>query len=461
VHSSEATQAELLPTVPGSDLTFWVADAGGSGIEVVEQGAADFTVQTGIQVEVVRVAAHLLPELIASAVTSSTLPDLVLHPIEYSHGWASRGVLDSEAATTVLQNLGRETFDEDALVQLEVDADTGSIVALPSDGWQQLLIYRTDWFEELGLPAPQTYADLAAAAEAIHEADSPVSGLIVPTDSSLVSTQQVFEHLAAANGCRLVSREGEITLLQPACLEALEYYRALINNYSPIGLQTDISALNGYLSGRTGIIVASPAVLPAIAGLAETNQPSCPECTSVDYLARNSGIVTTLEGEGDLATPANFSSIMALGITSAADRPAAISFAEYWFDELYTQWLEVDPELKVPMRVGTQNEATRFVDRWSETPLAADGTTLAEIYGAETANQLSRDVASADRWGLAHEQGNLVTSLYEELLFAPLLQDMLSGYFTSSQTIVEMYLAAVGAIPGYDFPIQVVPTPTP
>jgi hypothetical protein len=38
---------------------------------------------------------------------------------------------------------------------------------------------------------------------------------------------------------------------------------------------------------------------------------------------------------------------------------------------------------------------------------------------------------------------------------------MLSGYFTSSQTIVEMYLAAVGAIPGYDFPIQVVPTPTP
>jgi hypothetical protein len=54
-----------------------------------------------------------------------------------------------------------------------------------------------------------------------------------------------------------------------------------------------------------------------------------------------------------------------------------------------------------------------------------------------------------------------LASVYEELLFAPLLQDMLSGYFSSSETIVEMYLATVSAIPGYSYPVQVAPSPTP
>jgi hypothetical protein len=74
---------------------------------------------------------------------------------------------------------------------------------------------------------------------------------------------------------------------------------------------------------------------------------------------------------------------------------------------------------------------------------------------------LSQNIAPADRWGLVRGQGALLSTLYEELLFAPLLQDMLSGYFNSSETVVEMYLVAVEAIPGYDFPIQVAPSPTP
>jgi hypothetical protein len=38
---------------------------------------------------------------------------------------------------------------------------------------------------------------------------------------------------------------------------------------------------------------------------------------------------------------------------------------------------------------------------------------------------------------------------------------MLSGYFTSSQTIVEMYKVVVDAIPDYQFPIEIAPTATP
>ena len=458
---NEASAIDPSAEDASAGLTLWISNSADAGIEGLEEGVADFTAGSGIQVEIVRVAPRLLPELIRSAVISGTLPDLVLHSADYSHGWAKEGILDTTSATAVLESLGRDTFEPGALAQLTVDSDTGSIAALPSDGWQQLLLYRTDWLDELGLSPPNTYSDLAAAAEAIHEVDSPISGIIVPTDSSLVSTQRVFEHLAIANGCQLANQDGEITLLLPACLEALEYYRALINAYSPIGLQTDISALNGYLSGRTGIIIASPATLPAIAGLSESARPSCPACSSADFLSRNTGVITRLVGDSESAAPANLSAITALGITSAADQQASKRFAEYWFDDLYPHWLADNPEQKVPMRRGTAADETRFVDSWLESPMTTGGTTLSDIYEPETVTLLSQDLAAADRWGLSHGQGSLVTTLYEDLLFAPLLQDMLSGYFTSSQTIVEMYLSAIDAIPGYQFAIQVAPSPTP
>jgi hypothetical protein len=150
-----------------------------------------------------------------------------------------------------------------------------------------------------------------------------------------------------------------------------------------------------------------------------------------------------------------------LGITSAADEQAARQFAEYWFESLYPHWIAVNPEQRVPMRLGASDDTSMFLDAWREAPLTTDGPTLGDIFGPELPDLLSQDIASSERWGLASGQGALMTTIYEELLFAPLLQDMLSGYFSSSETIIEMYLSAVEALPGYSFPIQVAPSPTP
>ncbi len=177
---NEASAIDPSAEDASAGLTLWISNSADAGIEGLEEGVADFTAGSGIQVEIVRVAPRLLPELIRSAVISGTLPDLVLHSADYSHGWAKEGILDTTSATAVLESLGRDTFEPGALAQLTVDSDTGSIAALPSDGWQQLLLYRTDWLDELGLSPPNTYSDLAAAAEAIHEVDSPISGIIVP-----------------------------------------------------------------------------------------------------------------------------------------------------------------------------------------------------------------------------------------------------------------------------------------
>lgn len=442
-------------------LSLWVNETSPEHRLLLSQISDSFAARTGIQVEVQLVSPNLMPELVQTAVLSGTLPDLILHPLEFSIGWAEVGILDAELATQLLDDLDRESFYEDGLLKLTMNQSSNQVAALPSEGWKQLLIYRSDWLQELGLAPPDSFDRLLAAAEGMHDPEQSISGIVVPTESDLITTQQVFEHFAMANGCDLVENSGRVSILHPACLDSLEYYRQLINKYSPIGYQTDVSALNAYLSGRTGIIVTSPSAIPIIAGLDDSLYPSCDACVSSDYLINNSGFVTNIMGNGESAASADFAGITALGITKTANPELTKSFVDYWFGDGYLDWLRVNPERKVPMRHGTSSQSTVYSDAWVEMPLHPDSESISEQLDDDLVKALSDGVASANRWAFENGQGSLMGSLYEELILAPLLQDMLSGYFTSSQTIVEMYTTIVDSIVGYEFPFEVAPTPTP
>jgi multiple sugar transport system substrate-binding protein len=144
---------------------------------------------------------------------------------------------------------------------------------LPSDGYHQLLLYRTDLFAAQGLAPPDNYAAMLAAAAGTTDRENARAGWVIPTESNLVTTHQAFEQIALANGCELIDDAGEVQLLSPACREAIQFYYDIVHDYSPFGVQTDTSARNAYLAGRTGMIMAPPSVLPMIAGLDEKSPP--------------------------------------------------------------------------------------------------------------------------------------------------------------------------------------------
>jgi multiple sugar transport system substrate-binding protein len=421
---------------------------------MLDELATQFADRYGIDVAVQQVSPARLPELVSTAVLSGTLPDVILHPVEFTAGWAEGGVLDPDAADEVVNRLGRDTFDPAALEL--VDAG-GVAAALPSDGYHQLLVYRADWFEERGLASPDTYAAMATAAERLFDREAIISGLVVPTESNLVTTHQAFEHIALANGCRLIDEAGEVTILEPGCRAALEHYFTTINRYSPSGVQTDTSARNALLDGLTGMIITSPAILPDLAGLNPAAMPGCPECVAsedgVNELARRVGVLTELRGPN--GEPAAFGNARALGITTAADLAAAQAFAEFWFTEAYESWLAVNPERKVPLRLGTADEPRRFIDSWGTTPLAGSDLSLRDIYGEEVVARLRDGVAAAPRWGLREGYGGLMSQLYDEFIISIVLQEMLSGYFGIDTTLQEAYRRTVELIPNYAFPIAV------
>ncbi len=452
---------EILATAAANPtITIWINESSPAHAALMAEIAGNFNQTHPIHVEVVHVTPKLLPQFLNTAVLSDTVPDLILHPIEYSIGWYEDGILDGAAAQVVLNQLGAQTFDQEALSLLQDGENAGIIAALPSDGWKQLLIYRADWYEARSLPPPIDYTSIISNAQAIYNPEALVSGLVVPTESDLLSTQQVFEQFAVANGCQLIDAKGEVVITQPACEEAFDFYRRLINRFSPSDVQTDTSARNAYLEGRTGFIISSPSLLPVLAGLDASVKPTCAECAASNYLATHSGFVTSLRGSGPQAVASSYSQITALGITTSAHTVAAQAFAAYWFEEAYLSWLSLEPERKVPLRLGTAADPFHFSDAWLEMPIAGSDQTLLELYPDDLIDNLRQGIAQADRWGFRQGQGALIAHMAAEQVMPILLQEMLSGYFTSAQTVQEAYKRTVALIPDYAYHPTPTPTPT-
>jgi multiple sugar transport system substrate-binding protein len=203
------------------------------------------------------------------------------------------------------------------------------------------------------------------------------------------------------------------------------------------------------------MIITSPSILPDLAGLDPSALPACPECDEtidgINYLARNSGIMSEVEGPG--GAPVAFGNLRALGITTTADREAAQTFVDFWFDEGYERWLMVDSERKVPMRLGTADDPAAFIDAWGTTSLGGSALSLTDIYGDQVVARLRDGIASGPRWGIREGYGELMTSLYDDFIISIVLQEMLSGYFGTETTLREAYRRTVELIPNYAFPV--------
>lgn len=425
--------------VRAPSLNIWINETSPEHAQLLNKMMEDFHQQSGVDISLQLVSPMLLPELMQTAVLSDTLPDIVLHPLEYTIAWAEKGILDPQLTGTIVAEIGRDTFDPAALALVTV---SGQPAAIPTHGYQQIWLYRKDWLEEQQLDPPDTYDGMLLAAETFYDPENFVSGIVIPTESNLINTHRAFEHLAIANGCQLIDEKGEVLLLDEECRAALDFYYSIVNQFSPIGVQTDTSARNAFLEGRTAIIMSSPSIL---SDLVETGR-----------LDQNTGILTELSGGGTAQVPANFGNITNLGITRSADPQAAAAFARYWFDEGYPGWLAIESERKVPMHLGTAGEPRRFIDSWGQAPISGDASLL-DLYGPETVGQLRDGIAGTPRWGFRQGQGAVVGNLYENLTFSVVLQEMLSGYFNTEKTIQQAYDRVVDLIPDYAF----LPTPTP
>jgi multiple sugar transport system substrate-binding protein len=407
----------------GDPLTVWTLENLPDRLAVQEEIAAAFTGSSGVEVELVAVDPNQFNQLLISSAAAGRLPDVIgALPLAGVQLLSTNELIDPEVTASVVESLGADTFSERAL---ELTRDGGTQLAVPSDGWAQLLVYRKDLFDAAGLAAPETYDDILAAAQALDTPErAGFVGATVPNDAF---TQQTFEHLALGNGCQLVDDAGEVTIDSDACVGSFAFYDQLISDYSVTGAQDVDTTRAAYFAGQSAMVVWSSFILDEMAGLRADALPTCPECAADPaFLARNSGVVTAISGpDGD--RPAQFGEIVSWAVTADA-QPAAADFVTYMMEDGYEQWIGFSPEGKVPTRQGTAEEPTRFIDAWATLPAGVDTKApLTDFYPAEVLDALRNAPDSISPWGIPQGQGALIGASLGELPVPQAIAAMTGG----------------------------------
>lgn len=98
---------------------------------------------------------------------------------------------------------------------------------------RQALYYRTDLFEEAGIPVPQTLEELEAAAAAFNDPDNGMYGIVLRGQRSAAVTQ--FSSFLYSFGGEWIDDEGNSGIGSEEAIAAYEFYGNLLRNYGPPG----------------------------------------------------------------------------------------------------------------------------------------------------------------------------------------------------------------------------------
>jgi multiple sugar transport system substrate-binding protein len=392
-------------------LTFWTAEDNPDRVKATQAIINRFQQQTNIKVKLVAVGEDQLQSQLTSASAAGSLPDvLAAVSLGFMHSLAADGITDPDAAAAVIDTLGRQTFSRRALSLVEAH---GKPVAVPSDSWAQLLVYRKDLFDQAGLAAPTTFEAIRAAAAKLE--GEGMAGIVAATKADDSFTQQTFEYLAVANNCQLVDQAGAITLTSKPCVDTFQFYVDLIHSASVPGGQDATSTRAAYLAGKAAMVIWSSFVLDELAGLSNDARPICPQCRAdPSFLADHSGIVTAITGPHG-TQPSQFGELTCFAITKDANKDAA-KLVEFLMNDGYLDWLALAPEGKVPVRTGTTDQPTKFTDAWTQLQTGVEHTKpLSELYPPGVLRVLASSTDTMTRWGFPQGQGRLVGAQLAEL----------------------------------------------
>ena len=243
-----------LTAAQADTLRFWTTEEQPERLAKQEEMAAAFKEKTGIEVNVIPVTESDLGTRATAAFAAGDLPDVIYHTVQYALPWAEAGILDTEAATEVFEKLGVDTFAPGAVAMAAVEDGVASV---PVDGWTQMVIYRKDLFEENGLAAPDSYEDILAAVEKLHNPPE-MFGFVAATKVDENFMSQVLEHVFLANGVSPVGEEGFTPLDEKKTIEALEFYKAIAKASPPGDLEAVARALFCRQSGHDHLVAVHP-----------------------------------------------------------------------------------------------------------------------------------------------------------------------------------------------------------
>lgn len=440
VFAATALSLAISSIAQAETLKFWTTEEQPARLAKQEAMAVEFKAATGIDVAVIPVTEKDLGTRATAAFAAGDLPDVIYHPLQYALPWAESGILNTDAATEVVENLGEGTFAAGGLTMAAVEDGYASV---PVDGWTQLLVYRKDLFDQHGLAAPDSYADVLAAIEKLHNPPE-MFGFVAPTKVDEGFMSQVLEHVFLANGVTPVDGDGFQALDVDTTTQVLDFYKAIVKA-SPDGELYWKQSRELYFAGKAAMIIWSPFILDELAGLRDSAPPTIDGDPTSRALAAKTGVVTQFSGPSN-PQGAAWGDVRYFGITADANVDNAMEFVQYSMSEGYTQTLAIAPEGKFPVRRGDANDAEKYVKAWEKLPVGVDRKApLSDLYDAGMIQEIVAGLDKAQRWGVTEGQLSLASKIINSQIINRLVRGYIDGERDAAATVAALNaeLAAV------------------
>ena len=403
-------------------ITMWTMEEQPDRMEAQERIAAAFKAKTGHEVKVVPVSEKDIATRATAAFGAGDLPDVLNHTVQHLLPFASAGMLDSGAATEVVENLGMGSF---ASGPVNMAKSNGEIVSVPTDGWTQLVVYRADKFKEMGLNPPKTFADIEAAIAKLHNPPN-MYGFVAATKIDETYMMQLIEHISLAAGYSPVNADGSINEDTSKLKNVLSFYKT-IADASPEGDLYWKQSRELYLGGKAAMIIWSPSLLDELGGLRDSAPVTINDDPTSKALAKDTGFVTVFSGPGNDAGAA-YADVRYLGITNDANTEVAQEFVEFALSEGYGDWLGMAPEGKFPVRKGSAEGNTDYEVMWSGLNVGVDRKEpLSNIYPKSVIDDIVAGLSVGDRWGVADGQLETASKLVNARVMSQVIRKYIDG----------------------------------
>ena len=414
-------------------IRFWTTEEQPARLAKQQAMAADFKKRTGHSVEVIPVSEKDLGKRATAAFAAGDLPDVIYHTLQYVLPWSEAGILDVETNDDIVNTLQKSTFAPGAISMAQFN---GKTAAVPVDGWTQMVVYRKDLFDQAGLAAPTSYANIEAAIEKLHNPPN-MYGFVAATKVDENFMSQVLEHVFLANGVSPVNKNGFSKLDEKATSEVLNFYKK-IAKASPAGELYWKQSRAIYFAGKAAMIIWSPFILDELAGLRNSAPPTINDDPTSKELAQKTGIVTTFGGPSN-PSGAAWADIRYFGVTSDANTDVASEFVKYSMKDGYTATLSIAPEGKFPVRRGEPLNTAKFVKAWSKLPVGVDRKApLSELYSPLTIDKIVAGLETADRWGVSEGQLSLASKIINSQVINRIVREYIDDQIDVKAAVAKM-----------------------
>ncbi len=412
---AEATAISEEAAVELASVTIWTADNQPERVAVYTAVAQAFMDNNpNVTVEIVPVDESSISIDLMAAIDDNASPDLIIAGLERIVELEASELLDHEAASAVIDRVGRDDFREGPLDLLTSSVDNLP-VAVPYTGWIQALWYRRDLFEEAGLNMPVTWDDINAACDVLAAGETPRYGVILPTTGEQNYVHQVFEQVAMSGGAWPFDEIGNVTMDTAEMIEALRFYTDL-QRCSPPGAQDVFDAREAYQRDEAGMLFYSTYIMDDLVDGSDLPDGGKVEI-AVDDLPGKSGFSAGMVGPGGAAT---YGQLVTLALMGGGE-PAAQDVAVHLLTDGYADIVGLAPLGKVPMRKS-------MAEQWTSM------SPVFENYSAPTLGHIANGFDTMQRWlfkpEYSLEQRAVIADMEALLLVPQAINNIVNGEMT-------------------------------